>query len=174
MPPRKRPSQESPYPSDGDADEATAVINDKLVPPRMNAATKKVMNSIGALRCDFVDLSKKSQQAHAEKLAELEERFMQRLEEEQTKRETRTRELLVRLDRAIQKKAACEEAMMQAIASVKQDTEAFQLAIGSVYADRLQQCQEGVELADQAQQAGGMPLMQGEHKVRARMEKLME
>lgn len=88
-------------------------------------------------------------------------------------RETRVQSLLERLDRAIQKKAACEEAMMQVVDSVKQETEAFQLAISSVYAERLQQCQEGVAMADQAQ-SGSSPLIRGEKEARARVDNLMQ
>ncbi|KAK8087936.1 hypothetical protein PG997_002897 [Apiospora hydei] len=162
MPPRKRPAQKpsSSSDGDGDADEAPTVLDvDKLVPPKMNAATICIMQSI---------------QVYAEKLTDLMEKFTQRFEEEQNQKEARTRELLLRLDLAIQKKAAAEEKMMQVVASVKHDAETFQHAISCLCAERIEHCKEGVEMADQARQGGGVPLMQGEQKVRARMEKLME
>ncbi|KAK7941279.1 uncharacterized protein PG986_013666 [Apiospora aurea] len=177
MPRRKRPAQKSPSSSDGDGDgdEAPTVLEvDKLVPPKMNAATICIMQSIASLRASFADESEKKQQAYAEKLTDLMEKLTQRFEEEQNQQETRTRDLLLRLDLEIEKKAFFEKRMVQVVASVRQEAETFQHAISSLYAERIEHCKEGVEMTDQAQQGGGMPLMQGEQTVRARMEKLME
>ncbi|KAK8050675.1 hypothetical protein PG994_012405 [Apiospora phragmitis] len=180
MAPPERAPRKSLSDPDGDVDAATTVVDvTSLAPPKLNDTSIETMNNIASLRYSFEDIRVEKQQDHADKLADLEERFTQRFEGEQHKRETHVRELLERLERAITKKMACEEAMVQVVASMKQDTEAFQLAISSVYAERLQQCQEGAAMAEQAQaqaqaQAGGIPLMQGEQKVRARVEKLME
>lgn len=88
-------------------------------------------------------------------------------------RETHVRELLERLDQAIQKKMACEKAMVQVVNSVQQETEAFQLAISSIYVERIQQCEEGVAMANQVQE-DGIPLIPGEKRQRERIEKLMQ
>ncbi|KAK7969012.1 hypothetical protein PG996_002545 [Apiospora saccharicola] len=174
MPPRKSVPRVSLSESgeDIDVDDDFSDI-EGLKPPVTNAATLKIMNNISGVRCDFQDVRRKKQQQHAEKLADLEKRFTKRAEEDKYKQETHVRELLERLDQAIQKKMACEEAMMQVVNSVKQDTEAFQLAISSIYAERIQQCEEGIAMAEQAQE-DGIPLMEEEKRQRARMEKLME
>ncbi|KAK8140227.1 hypothetical protein PG984_000293 [Apiospora sp. TS-2023a] len=174
MPPRKSapkvPLSESE--EDINADDSDSDL-EGLKPPASNAAAFKVMTNMSGMRCDFEDVRRRKQQEHAEKLADIGKRFTKRSEGDKCKQETHVRELLKRLDQAIEKKMACEEAMMQVVNSVKQDAEAFQLAISSIYAERIQQCEEGVAMAEQAQE-DGIPLMQGEKRQRARLEKLME
>ncbi|KAK6841289.1 hypothetical protein PG990_006700 [Apiospora arundinis] len=182
MPPRKRPAAAaaaaaaaaSPA-SDDDLNISTTVMDmSKLMPPKMNDTSLGVMNSIAGMRRDFVDIGVQKRKEYAEKLADLTETYTQRIEEEEHEQETHVRDLLERLYRALEKKAACEEAMTQVIASVKEEMEAFQLAIGSVYAERLQQCEEGAAMADQAQAGGSGPLMRGEKEARTRVDNLME
>ncbi|KAK7923400.1 hypothetical protein PG985_007471 [Apiospora marii] len=170
MPPRKSAPRESL--SDADAEE-TAFDIDSLAPPAMNDAAMEVMQHIAGMRSDFADIQKRKQQEHAEKLVEVEKRYAKRAEEDKYKQETHVRELLERLDQALQKKMACEEAMMQVVNSVQHDTEVFQVAISSIYEERIQQCEEGVAMADQVQE-DGIPLIPGERRQRARIEKLME
>ncbi|KAK8126628.1 uncharacterized protein PG998_002387 [Apiospora kogelbergensis] len=174
MPPRKKPSAASPPASNEEVNtDATAMDLNNLAVPEVNDLSLAVMDSLANMRSDFYTMGLKMRQEHAKKLADIRKSFAKRVKEELHVEETRVQSLLERLDRAIQKKAACEEAMMQVVDSVKQETEAFQLAISSVYAERLQQCQEGVAMADQAQ-SGSSPLIRGEKEARARVDNLMQ